>query len=91
MLEHAVANTDRSVGAMLAGEIARRAGAAGLADDTVRLRLHGCAGQSLAAFAPRGLTVELWGACNDYAGKGLSGGRLIVRPPAEPGMSPSAT
>jgi glutamate synthase (NADPH) large chain len=85
VLEHAVANTDRSVGAMLAGEIARRTGPRGLAADSVRLRLRGCAGQSLAAFAPRGLTVELWGACNDYAGKGLSGGRLIVRPPAGAG------
>jgi glutamate synthase domain-containing protein 3 len=83
VIDHAVANTDRSVGAMLAGEIARRAGSAGLPDDSIHLRLRGCAGQSLAAFAPRGLTIELWGACNDYSGKGLSGGRLIVRPPAE--------
>jgi glutamate synthase (NADPH/NADH) large chain len=90
MLERAVRNTDRSVGAMLAGEIARRAGAAGLADDTIVLRLRGCAGQSLAAFAPRGLTIELEGACNDYAGKGLSGGRLIVRPPADAGYTAEA-
>ncbi len=82
VLERTVRNTDRSVGAMLAGEIARRSGPAGLADDSIVLRLAGCAGQSLAAFAPRGLTVDLEGACNDYAGKGLSGGRLIVRPPA---------
>jgi glutamate synthase domain-containing protein 3 len=90
VLERAVRNTDRSVGAMLAGEIARRAGAAGLADDTIVLRLRGCAGQSLAAFAPRGLTIELEGACNDYAGKGLSGGRLIVRPPADAGYTAEA-
>jgi glutamate synthase (NADPH/NADH) large chain len=82
VFDRPVRNTDRSVGAMLAGEIARRAGPSGLAGDSVVLRLSGCAGQSLAAFAPRGLTVELRGACNDYAGKGLSGGRLIVRPPA---------
>jgi glutamate synthase (ferredoxin) len=80
VLERRVANTDRSVGAMLAGEIVRAA-PAGLADDRVVLRLTGYAGQSLAAFAPAGLTVDLRGACNDYAGKGLSGGRLIVRPP----------
>jgi len=79
-VQRRVANTDRSVGAMLAGELARAA-ADGLADDRVVLRLVGDAGQSLAAFAPAGLTIELRGACNDYAGKGLSGGRLIVRPP----------
>ena len=85
VLEHPVKNTDRSVGAMLAGEIARATGTAGLSDGSVHLRLSGCAGQSLAAFAPRGLTIELRGACNDYAAKGLSGGRLIVRPPANAG------
>ncbi len=87
VLERAVRNTDRSIGAILAGEIARRAGPAGLPDDTIVLRLEGCAGQSIAAFAPRGLTIELAGACNDYAGKGLSGGRLIVRPPAAAGYA----
>ena len=75
-----VSNTDRSVGAAVAGEIARRAGAGGLPDGAILLRLRGCAGQSVAAFAPAGLAVELTGACNDYAGKGLSGGRLVVRP-----------
>ncbi len=81
VVEAAVRNTDRSVGAILAGAIARRAGATGLPADAIVLRLHGYAGQSVAAFAPRGLTIDLEGACNDYAGKGLSGGRLIVRPP----------
>jgi glutamate synthase (NADPH/NADH) large chain/glutamate synthase (ferredoxin) len=90
VLERAVRNTDRSVGAMLAGEIVRRAGAAGLAQDSIRLRLRGWGGQSLAAWAPAGLTVELEGMCNDYAGKGLSGGRLIVRPPAACGYAPEA-
>ena len=89
VLERRVANTDRSVGALLAGEIVRRAGPGGLPDDPIVLRLHGCAGQSLAAWAPRGLTVRLEGACNDYAGKGLSGGRLTVRPPAAPATWPS--
>ena len=85
VLERRVRNTDRSVGAMLAGEIVRRAGPGGLPDDSIVLRLRGWGGQSLAAWAPRGLTVQLEGACNDYAGKGLSGGRLIVRPPADRG------
>jgi glutamate synthase (NADPH/NADH) large chain len=84
--ERTVRNTDRSVGAMLAGEIARTA-PAGLPDDRVVLRLTGIAGQSLAAFAPAGLTIDARGACNDYAGKGLSGGRLIVRPPADAGYA----
>ncbi|HVG88497.1 MAG TPA: glutamate synthase large subunit [Gaiellales bacterium] len=77
-----VANTDRSLGAGLAGEIARRHGAAGLPDDTITLRLRGVGGQSLGAWAPRGLTLVLDGPCNDYAGKGLSGGTLVIRPPA---------
>jgi glutamate synthase (ferredoxin) len=87
VLERRVRNTDRSVGAMLAGEIVRRAGAEGLADGSVVLRLRGWAGQSLAAWAPRGLTVELVGASNDYAGKGLSGGRLVVRPASGAGYA----
>jgi glutamate synthase domain-containing protein 2/glutamate synthase domain-containing protein 1/glutamate synthase domain-containing protein 3 len=86
--DHDARNTDRSIGAQLAGEIARRAGPAGLPDGSVILRLRGCAGQSLAAFAPAGLTIDLTGACNDYAGKGLSGGRLIVRPAPDAGFIP---
>src|SRR5204862_1005184 len=80
VFERGVRNTDRSTGARLAGEIARRAGPGGLPKGSVVLRLDGCAGQSVAAFAPSGLTIDLAGACNDYAGKGLSGGRLVVRP-----------
>ena len=75
---HPVANTDRSVGAFLAGEIARAGGQ--LPRDHVTLRLTGHAGQSLAAWAPTGLRIDLEGACNDYAGKGLCGGVLTVRP-----------
>ncbi len=71
-----------ALGAGLAGEIARRHGAAGLPDDTITLRLRGVGGQSLGAWAPRGLTLVLDGPCNDYAGKGLSGGTLVIRPPA---------
>ena len=78
VIEHPVANTDRSVGAFLAGEIAR-AGRP-LPADQITLRLTGHAGQSLAAWAPTGLRIDLEGACNDYAGKGLCGGTLTVRP-----------
>ena len=76
-----VRNVHRSVGARLSGEIARRYGSGGLDPDTVRLRLHGSAGQSFGAFLARGVTLELEGDANDYTGKGLSGGRLIVYPP----------
>jgi len=77
-----VRNAHRAVGAMLSGEIARLRGAAGLPDDSVRVRLQGSAGQSFGAFLAAGVTLELEGDANDYVGKGLSGGRIIVRPPA---------
>jgi glutamate synthase (NADPH/NADH) large chain len=76
----AVRNEHRSVGAMLGGEVTRRYGGNGLPDDTVEFTLHGTAGQSFGAFLPRGVTLRLMGDVNDYVGKGLSGGRLIVRP-----------
>ncbi|WP_432836604.1 glutamate synthase large subunit [Dactylosporangium sp. CA-092794] len=79
-LEVAVRNEHRSVGAMLGGEIVRRVGGAGLPDDTVDITLRGTAGQSFGAWVPRGITLRLLGDANDYVGKGLSGGRLIVRP-----------
>jgi len=82
-----VANTDRSVGTRLSGQIAKRHGAAGLPDDTVRIRLEGSAGQSFGAFLARGVTMELTGDANDYVGKGLSGGRLIVHPPLDASYS----
>src|SRR4051812_11585547 len=85
VLDLEVSNTDRSIGAGLAGEIARRHGSRGLVEGSVTLRLNGVGGQSLAAWAPRGLTVVLEGPCNDYAGKGLSGGTLVIRPPAGAG------
>ncbi len=66
----------------------RRYGAAGLPDDTIVIRLDGSAGQSLGAFLPRGITIRLDGDTNDYAGKGLSGGRLVVRPPATSPLVP---
>ena len=65
---------------MLGGEVARRYGGAGLPDDTIELDLRGTAGQSFGAFLPRGVTLRLHGDANDYVGKGLSGGRLVVRP-----------
>jgi glutamate synthase (NADPH/NADH) large chain len=75
-----VRNEHRSVGAMLGGEVARRFGGAGLPDDTIDVTLHGTAGQSFGAFAASGVTLRLFGDANDYIGKGLAGGRLIVRP-----------
>ena len=78
-----VRNVDRSVGAMLSGAVARRYGFKGLKDDTIHVMLTGTAGQSLGAFLARGIRLDLTGAGNDYVGKGLSGGRIVVRPPAE--------
>ncbi len=75
-----IRNIHRSVGAALGAAVSRRWGADGLPDGTLTLDLRGSAGQSFAAFAPRGLTFRLEGATNDYAGKGLSGARIIVRP-----------
>jgi glutamate synthase (NADPH/NADH) large chain len=79
--EYQVRNINRTVGAMLSGEVAKRHGHAGLADETIQLKFLGAAGQSFGAFAARGVTLELWGDGNDYVGKGLSGGRVIVRQP----------
>jgi glutamate synthase (NADPH) large chain len=73
-----IRNIHRTVGTMLSGEIARRYGSAGLLDDTVHVKFTGCAGQSFGAFLAKGVTLELEGDGNDYVGKGLSGGRLII-------------
>jgi glutamate synthase (NADPH/NADH) large chain len=78
-----ISNVDRTVGTLLGSEISRRFGAAGLPDDTISLTFTGSAGQSFGAFVPRGMTMRLYGDANDYFGKGLSGGRLIVRPQRE--------
>ncbi|PZR10848.1 MAG: glutamate synthase large subunit [Archangium gephyra] len=77
----AVSNEHRSIGAMLSGELTRRHGAEGLGDDAMRIRLRGSAGQSFGAFLSRGVTLELEGEANDYVGKSLSGGRVVVAPP----------
>ena len=83
-----VRNTDRGAGAMLSGEIAKLYGHAGLPDDTVHIKLTGTAGQSFGAWLARGVTLELEGEANDYVGKGLSGGRIIVRPPVHSAIVP---
>ncbi|MEK1949475.1 MAG: glutamate synthase-related protein, partial [Ensifer adhaerens] len=79
--EAKIKNVDRSAGAMLSGVLAKRWGHKGLKDDTIHVTLKGTAGQSFAAFLARGITFDLVGDGNDYVGKGLSGGRIIVRPP----------
>jgi len=76
-----VSNRHRAVGAMLSGEVVRRLGARGLPDDHLRIKMRGSAGQSFGAFLTNGVTLELEGDANDYVGKGLSGGRIIVYPP----------
>ena len=75
-----VRNDHRSVGAMLGGEVTKRYGGTGLPDDTIHLTLRGTGGQSFGAFLPRGVTLRLIGDTNDYVAKGLSGGRVVVRP-----------
>ncbi len=90
-IEHAlkIKNTDRSFGTMLSGEIAQRYGDDGLPEDTIKIFLEGSAGQSFGAFAAKGLTMRLEGEANDYLGKGLSGGKIILVPPAKAVFNPS--
>jgi len=78
-----VRNANRAVGTSLGSEVTRRFGPAGLTDDTIHLEFEGSAGQSFGAFIPRGITLTLEGDANDYVGKGLSGGKIIVYPPRE--------
>jgi glutamate synthase (NADPH/NADH) large chain len=75
-----VRNVNRTVGTMLGHEVTKRYGSTGLADGTIDITLTGSAGQSLGAFLPGGITLRLYGDANDYVGKGLSGGRIVVRP-----------
>jgi glutamate synthase (NADPH/NADH) large chain len=75
-----IRNRNRTVGTILGSEITKRFGGQGLPEDTIEVTLHGSAGQSLGAFIPRGLTIRLYGDTNDHLGKGISGGRVIVRP-----------
>jgi glutamate synthase domain-containing protein 2/glutamate synthase domain-containing protein 1/glutamate synthase domain-containing protein 3 len=83
-----IRNVHRSVGTMLSGEVARRYGANGLPDETIRLHFNGSAGQSFGAFLSPGITMTLEGEANDYVGKGLSGGRIVVYPPRESRFAP---
>ncbi|WP_169975670.1 glutamate synthase large subunit [Tautonia rosea] len=76
-----IRNINRTVGTILGSEVTRRYGGAGLPDDTIRITFNGSAGQSFGAFVPRGITLQLEGDANDYTGKGLSGGKIIVAPP----------
>jgi glutamate synthase (NADPH) large chain len=87
-IEVPIRNTDRSAGAMLSGEIAKRFGHKGLREDTVAVKLTGTAGQSFGAFLSRGVSFELIGDGNDYVGKGLSGGRIVIRPPDDTRIVP---
>ncbi|MCD8179322.1 MAG: glutamate synthase large subunit [Tannerellaceae bacterium] len=80
-LDYAIANTDRSVGAMLSGEVAKKYGNAGLPDNTLHIKFKGSAGQSFGAFLAHGIHFRLEGEANDYLGKGLSGGRISLMPP----------
>ncbi|MFY9326808.1 MAG: glutamate synthase-related protein [Georgfuchsia sp.] len=83
IIESKIRNINRSCGTLLSHEVAKRYGHAGLPDGTITVRLKGTAGQSLGAFLAKGVTLDLIGEANDYVGKGLSGGRIVVRPPAE--------
>jgi len=78
-----IRNVHRTVGTILGSEVTRRYGAEGLPDDTIRIHFNGSAGQSFGAFVPRGLTFTLEGDANDYIGKGLSGGKIVVYPPRQ--------
>jgi glutamate synthase (ferredoxin) len=79
----AIRTTDRTAGTILGSEVTRRYGEAGLPDDTIQLHFTGSAGQSFGAFVPKGITLTLEGDSNDYIGKGLSGGKIVVFPPKE--------
>ncbi|MFN4148241.1 MAG: glutamate synthase subunit alpha, partial [Rhodocyclaceae bacterium] len=83
VIECAVKNRNRTVGTMLSNQVAKRHGHKGLPDDTILIRMNGTAGQSFGAFLARGITLELTGDANDYVGKGLCGGKIIVKPPKE--------
>jgi glutamate synthase (ferredoxin) len=87
-LRRDISNGDRAVGAMLSNRISRRYGESGLPDDTISCAFDGVAGQSFGAFLADGVTMELVGAANDYVGKGLSGGKVVVRTPENAGYEP---
>jgi glutamate synthase (NADPH/NADH) large chain len=86
--DYKVFNVNRTVGAMLSGEVVRRYGHKGLPDDTIHIRARGTGGQSFGAFLAHGISIELRGDANDYVGKGLSGGRIVIRPPQQSNIRP---
>jgi glutamate synthase (NADPH/NADH) large chain len=87
-IEAEINNTDRSAGAMLSGAVAKIYGNEGLPADTIRVKLTGTSGQAFGAWLARGITFELEGEGNDYVGKGLSGGKIIIKPPANSAIVP---
>lgn len=89
-LEYAIANTDRSIGAMLSGAVASKCGQNGLPDETINIKFKGSAGQSFGAFLTHGINFKLEGEANDYLGKALSGGRIAVMPPVRSSFNAEA-
>ena len=83
-----IKNTNRTVGSMLSGKVAKKYGHEGLPEDTIQLNFSGSAGQSLGAFLAKGVTVTVEGGANDYVGKGLSGGKIKVFPPKSGNFAP---
>jgi glutamate synthase domain-containing protein 3 len=84
-----IINVNRTVGTILGSEVTRKYGGAGLPEDTIRVNFTGSAGQSFGAFVPRGITLTLTGDANDYVGKGLSGGKIVVSPPKNVSFDPA--
>lgn len=84
-----ITNVDRTVGTELSGELDARRGATGLPEGTIRVKFRGCAGQSFGAFLAPGISFELYGEANDFVGKGISGGRIVVRPDPESEFDPA--
>ena len=87
-LDLTVNNTNRTIGARMSGEIAKRYGLKGLPDDTISLKFKGTAGQSFGAFLANGITMRLYGDANDYVGKGMNSGKIIIRPPEDSPLVP---
>ncbi|TWU04226.1 glutamate synthase large subunit [Stieleria varia] len=88
VIETPIININRTVGTILSNEVAKKYGQPGLPNDTIKIKLTGSAGQSLGAFLAHGITIDLEGDANDYVGKGLSGGRVIVYPPKQSSFQP---
>src|SRR6056297_2383770 len=88
VIESPIVNINRTVGTILSHEVAKRYGQVGLPEDTIRLKFSGSAGQSIGAFLAHGITIELEGDANDYVGKGLSGGKIVIYPPKDASYEP---